>query len=261
MLKKLNPLPTGTILDMDGVLWKANQPLCDLPLLFQKFRENKIKVILASNNATSSREQFLEKLNTMGVSLDPSQIVSSAMAMVYLLKKLFNKNTPVFVIGSQSLKDYLKENGFFHTEKDPEAVVVGMDRELTYQKIDIAAKFVRSGIPLFGTNPDMTYPTPEGLAPGAGSCIAAIEGASGVKATIAGKPNPYLFEVALERLGTKPEKTLVVGDRLETDILGGARAGCKTLLVMSGVTKNEDLINWYPKPDFVLNNVMEIFSE
>jgi 4-nitrophenyl phosphatase len=260
MLKQLNPLPAGAILDMDGVLWRADQPLCDLPLLFQKFEENKIKVVLASNNATSSKDQFLDKLEKMGVSLEPWQVVSSSMAMVYLLKKFYSNESPIYVVGSQSLKDYLKENGFFHSEKDPVAVVVGMDRELTYEKIDTAARLVRSGILFFGTNPDMTYPTPEGLTPGAGSCIAAIEGASGKQATIAGKPNPYLFEVAMERLVTKPGDTLVVGDRLETDILGGVRAGCKTLLVLSGVTQAEDLKNWTPKPDLVLNNIMELFK-
>jgi len=260
MLRFFNPLPEGAVLDMDGVLWRADQPLCDLPQLFANFQTNKIKVVLASNNATVNEEQFLKKLRLMGVELEPWQIISSAMAMVYLLKQNFPSGGPVYILGSPSLKAYLKESGYCHSETKPLAVIVGMDKEITYQKIDRASKLVRSGIPFYGTNPDLTYPTPDGLTPGAGTCIAAVEAAANIKATIAGKPNPYLFEVALQRLGTSREKTLVVGDRLETDILGGYRAGCKTLLVLSGVTQKKDLETWTPKPDLVLNNIMELFT-
>jgi 4-nitrophenyl phosphatase len=196
----------------------------------------------------------------MGADLESWQIVSSAMATVFLLRKHLLTGGPIFVVGSPSLNEHLSKNGFLHSEEKPMAVVVGMDREFTYQRMNKAANFVRQGLPFFGTNPDLTYPTPDGLAPGAGACIAAVEAASGKKAIMAGKPNPYLFEVAIERLGSSPEKTLVVGDRLETDILGGFNAGCKTLLVLSGVSQIKDLENWTPKPDLVLNNIMELFK-
>lgn len=244
---------------MDGVLWLANEPLCDLSVLFNNFKDHGIKVVLASNNATYNSDEFLNKLHSMGAELEAWQIVSSAMAMVFLLKKHFSTGGPIHVVGSPSLIEHLQKNGFYHSDENPLAVIVSMDRDFSYQKMKRAADFVRQGLPFFGTNPDLTYPTPDGLAPGAGACIAAVEAASGKKAVMAGKPNPYLFEVAMERLGTAPEKTLAVGDRLETDILGGYRAGCKTLLVLSGVAQIEDLENWSPKPDLVLNNIMELF--
>jgi 4-nitrophenyl phosphatase len=259
MLNSINPLPKGAILDMDGVLWRSNQPLCDLSQLFNLFKKNNIKVSMASNNATSTIDQFLEKFHSMGVELESWQIVSSAMATGFLLKKNFSVGGPIFIIGSPALIDSLKENGFYHSEDKPMAVVVGMDRELTYKKIEKASRWIRTGLPFFGTNPDLTYPTPNGLDPGAGACIAAVEAASDKKAIMAGKPNPYLFEVAMQRLGTKPEETLVIGDRLETDILGGFRAGCKTVLVLSGVAQEKDLLSWTPKPDLVLNNIMDLF--
>jgi 4-nitrophenyl phosphatase len=260
MLKSFNPLPEGAILDMDGVLWRENQPLCDLPRLFDNFKLNKIKVAMASNSGTSSIDQFLDKFLSMGVVLETWQIISSAMAINFLLRQNYPSGGPIYIIGSSALIKSLKENGFIHSEVKPMAVVVGMDRELTYNKIDNASRWVRSGLPLFGTNPDLTYPTPDGFTPGAGTCIAAVEAASGIKAIIAGKPNPYLFEVAMQRLGTKPEKTLVIGDRLETDILGGFRAGCMTLLVLSGVAQEKDLQTWTPKPNLVLKNIMELFT-
>jgi 4-nitrophenyl phosphatase len=259
-INSIEPFPEAAILDMDGVLWRSNQPLCDLPLLFRKFQENNIKAALASNNATSSIQQFLEKLLTFGVILEPWQIVSAAMATSYLLKQEFPDGGPIHILGSDSLKLTLQESGFFHSDENPIAVVVGMDRELTYQKMDNASRWVRKGLPFFGTNPDLTYPTPDGLAPGAGACIAAVEAASGQKAVMAGKPNPYLFTVAMQRMGTSPGKTLVIGDRLETDILGGQRAGCKTLLVLSGVAQKTDLQSWSPQPDLVLDNIMDLFN-
>lgn len=249
----------GAILDMDGVLWRANEPICDLSILFKNFKEHGIKVVLASNNATFTSDEFLNKLRSMGAELETWQIVSSAMATVFLLKKHFSSGGPIFMVGSPSLIDHLQKNGFYHSEENPLAVIVSMDRDFSYRKMKMAADFVRKGLLFFGTNPDLTYPTPDGLDPGAGACIAAVEAASGKKAVMAGKPNPYLFEVAIERLGTPPENTLVVGDRLETDILGGHRAGCKTLLVLSGVAHVKDLENWSPKPDLVLNNIMELF--
>ena len=260
MIETFKPKLEGAILDMDGVLWRANEPICDLSILFKNFNDHGIKVVLASNNATFNSNEFLNKLHSMGAELEAWQIVSSAMATVFLLKKHFLSGGPVYVVGSPSLLNHLQNNGFYHSEQNPLAVIVSMDRDFTYQKMKKAADFVRQGLLFLGTNPDLTYPTPEGLSPGAGACIAAVEAASGKKAIMAGKPNPYLFEVAIERLGTSPEKTLAVGDRLETDILGGYRAGCKTLLVLSGVAQMKDLENWSPKPDLVLNNIMELFK-
>lgn len=260
MLKSINPQPKGAILDMDGVLWRSDEPICDLPRLFELFKQSSIKVVMASNSAFFSVDQFFKKFLTMGVKLEPWQVVSSSMAVISLLKNILPNGGPIYIMGSPSLRDTLSRAGFFHSNDAPRAVVVGMDRELSYQKVDDASRWVRSGLPFFGTNPDPTYPIPSGFAPGAGATIAMVETASGRKAIIAGKPNPYLFEEAIRRLGTKPEETLVIGDRLDTDILGGVRVGCKTVLVLSGVSQRKDLSNWEPKPDLVLNTIMELFS-
>lgn len=260
MLKKTNLYPEAAILDLDGVLWLSDQPLCDLPLLFKYFAKANIRVAMASNNATATTDQFLEKFQTLGVTLKPWQIISSAMATGYLLKQEFPKGGPIFILGSPALIATLEIDGFFHSETEPMAIVAGMDRELTYDKLRKAANLAREGLPFFGTNPDLTYPTPDGFAPGAGACIAAVEAASGKKATLAGKPNPYLFDVAMQRLKSAPQMTLVIGDRLETDILGGYRAGCKTALVLSGVSKKSDLLSWDPKPDLIIDNIMDLFE-
>jgi 4-nitrophenyl phosphatase len=259
MLKNIIPFPKSAILDMDGVLWRSDIPLCDLPLLFKNFNKANIRVAMASNNASSTTDQFLSKFQIMGVTLEPWQIISSSMAIGFLLKQNFPNGGPIFILGSPALIVTLKKEGFYHSEDEPIAVVAGMDRELTYEKLRRASNWVRQGLPFYGTNPDLTYPTPDGFAPGAGACIAAVEAASGKKAIMAGKPNPYLFDVAMQRLGSPPEKTLVIGDRLETDILGGHRAGCKTILVLTGVSQKEDLISWEPQPDLIIDNIMDLF--
>jgi 4-nitrophenyl phosphatase len=243
------------ILDMDGVLWKDKVEIVDLQQLFQEFSNRHLGVVLATNNATRSVLQYQQKLAGFGVEIETWQIVNSPMAAAFLLKQRIPDGGPVYVVGAQGLKDQLAEQGFYHSEEKAIAVVAGLDMEFTYAKMAKANRFIRSGALFVGTNPDVTYPTPEGLAPGAGSVIAAIETASETKPLIAGKPFPAMMEIALSRLGTKPEETLVIGDRLDTDILGGQRVGCHTALVLSGVSTAGEAAAWDPKPDWILPNI------
>lgn len=139
-----------------------------------------------------------------------------------------------------------------------------MDRKISFEKMRRATLLVRSGVPFYGTNPDRTFPTPEGLIPGAGSILGALEIATDVTPIIAGKPNPTLYEFALERLGTKPVETLAVGDRLETDILGGQRLGCPTALVLSGIATREEANSYTPAIDFIvpdLSDLLDLFDD
>lgn len=249
----------GAILDMDGVLWRAKTPICDLPQLFKNFEKNQIKVVLATNNGTQSISEYIEKLARFNVSIETWQVVTSPMAAAYLTKKYFPDGGPVYISGSKALLDIMNEFGFFHSEKDPQAVVAGLNLEFNYESIKKTSLMIQKGLPFIFTNPDPTYPTPEGNVPGAGTVLAALEAASGVKGMLAGKPLPFLFEVAIQRMELKPEEVFVVGDRLSTDIIGGSKAGCKTVFVLTGVNSREDLINWEPKPNLVLDNISDLF--
>ncbi|HEY60593.1 MAG TPA: HAD-IIA family hydrolase [Anaerolineae bacterium] len=260
MLDLITPSIQSIILDMDGVLWRGNQPLCDLPILFINFAKTKIKVILATNNATHTVQQTIDKVEKFGVIIQPWQVITSAMATGYLMKQDFPEGGPVFILGEQALIDTLSDFDFYHDEENPVAVVAGLDRNLTYDRIQKTSLIIQKGLPFYFTNLDPTFPTAEGLSPGAGTVLAALEAASGVKAILAGKPLPYLYDIALKRLQTEPISTLVAGDRLDTDIIGGKRAGCKTVLVLSGVTKKEDLESFKIKSDFVINNISDLFS-
>ena len=245
------PKIEALILDMDGVLWRDNQTIGDLPAVFSKIRQRGWKVTLATNNATLSVEQYLEKLASFGVTLGPEQIVNSTMAVVHYLSQRHPQGGSVYVVGESSLVHTLAESKFINSEKATLAVIVGMDRGVTYEKLRRATLLIRSGVPFIGTNPDKTFPTPEGLVPGAGAILAAVEAATSAQPIIIGKPSPEMYRVALERMGVSPASTVVVGDRLETDIAGGQQLGCRTGLVLSGVTDLQAAHDWVPAPDWI----------
>ena len=251
----------GAILDMDGVLWKGDQLLCDLQLLFKRFDENKIDVILATNNGLRTVEQYIQKFSNNNVPINTSQVITSAIATAVLVKNAFPNGGPIYIMGEQALFSTLQEYGFFHSNENPQAVVAGLTTKFDYEMLKNASLTIQKGLPFYFTNPDPTFPSPEGNIPGAGTVLAALETASGVKAILAGKPLPFSFQVAMDRLGTKPEETIVIGDRLSTDIKGGQNAGCKTALVLSGVSTINDYNDWHPKPDLLLNNIMDFFDD
>jgi 4-nitrophenyl phosphatase len=135
--------------------------------------------------------------------------------------------------------------------EEAQAVVMGIDRGINVDKMREATLLVRRGVPFFATNDDKTFPTPRGEIPGAGAWLAVVTTASGIQPVVAGKPAPYLIDLARQRLGTSKEETLVVGDRLETDIAGGQAAGCPVALVLSGVSGREQAEAWKPRIDIV----------
>lgn len=256
----------GVILDMDGVLWRGDNPLLDLPGFFSKLKSLGLQVILATNNSTRSVPQYLEKLNGFGVVLGPENIVTSSMAAASYLSQKYPSGAPVYVIGEIGLKDTLREWGFYSSEAESDvvAVVAGLDRNLNYNILTKGVQLIYRGAEFIGTNPDRTFPSPSGLTPGTGALLAFIQAATGRSPIVMGKPEPYLFQLSLQRMGLTSSRVLVVGDRLDTDILGAQRIGCKSVLVLTGVTTSQDLTTQNSGqshtivPDFILNNVAEL---
>lgn len=253
------------ILDMDGVLWRENTPIGDLPAIFNHIHERGFKVALATNNATRTVDEHLEKLSGFGLALEAWQIVSSASTTANVLSREFPNGGAVFVVGQNGIQRALEERGFKvitdpDDETTPVAVIGSLDRNISYQKLRRATLHIRAGAPFYGTNPDKTFPTPEGLAPGAGSILAAIEAATDINPIIIGKPQSTMMNMALENLGAAAEETLVVGDRLETDIAAGQAVGCKTALVLSGVATREGAENWKPAPDMIIEDLSSLLD-
>jgi 4-nitrophenyl phosphatase len=247
------------IVDMDGVLWRENAPIGDLPKNFALIRERGLKFIFATNNGTRTPEQYVERLSEFGVEVDASQVITSALGVAMMLKGKIPSGAPVFVIAGEGVKIALQEQGFqvltVENAEIAQAVVVGIDREINFAKMSEATLLVRRGVPFYATNPDKTFPTPRGEIPGAGAWISVITTATGIEPVYAGKPYPFMMEMALERLGTKKEETLVVGDRLETDIAVGQAVGCPTALVLSGVSTREQAEAWTPRPSLIVQDL------
>jgi len=252
------PSIKALILDMDGVMWRGPEPIGDLQLIFDQIEHTGRKVLFATNNATRTILQYVEVLKSFGIRAEPWQIVNSALAAVDYLKKHFPDGGPVYIIGEQGLVEACNENGFYISDVNALAVIAGFDRNLTYEKLRLATLLLRSGVPFLGTNPDRTFPTPQGLVPGAGSILAALTAASDVSPVIVGKPEPTMYRIALERLNVKPEQALVVGDRPETDIAGAQVIGCHTALVLSGVTSSEQAKVWRPAPDIITDDLASL---
>lgn len=250
----------GLILDMDGVLWKDNESIGDLASIFQKINQMGLSVVLATNNATRTVEQYQEKVRGFGVELAPWQFVNSAHATASYLCKTFPGGGPIFIVGSDALRDTLAKAGYCYREENVLAVVAGMDRVLTYEKLRRATLLIRSGIPFIGTNPDKTFPTPEGLTPGTGAILAAIQASCDQEPVICGKPAPEMYHIAMQRMNLTPEETLVIGDRAETDIIGAQAIGCRSALVLSGVTTMKQAHAWTPPPDIIAENLQAVLE-
>ncbi len=248
------------ILDMDGVLWRGSQPIGDLPAIFRQIQSLGLQVTLATNNATKTPEGHLEKVRSYGVELSPHQVVSSSQAAADYLQQRFPGGGRVYVVGEPPLAQALAEAGYLPADEGVMAVVAGLDRSFTYDKLSRATVLIRHGAAFIGTNPDLTFPTPGGLVPGAGSILAAIEAASGVKPVIVGKPSPRMYEIALKRMGVAPENTLVIGDRLETDISGAQAIGCRSAVVLSGVSTIEQVNAWKPAPDWIADDLASLLA-
>ncbi len=243
------------IIDMDGVLYRGQERLPGARALLTYLIEQDLSFILATNNSTLTPQQYVAKLGAMDIQVAEQQILTSAQASALYLARVASPGTRVYAIGEDGLSAALKEQGFQLAELDVSYVVVGMDRQLTWEKLRIATLAIRSGAIFIGTNPDTTLPTEEGLVPGNGAGLAAVEAATGVSPVIIGKPQPTLLSLGMEKMGVTTQGTAIVGDRLETDILGGRNAGVTTVLVLSGISSREELKASPYQPDFVFDDV------
>jgi len=252
------------IIDMDGVIWRADVPIGDLAAIFDRIRARGLKFVFATNNSTKTSSQYVARLNELGVDVEPWQVVTSSQAAAHAMAQKFPPGTKVFMIGEDGLRIPLEERGFeiLSTEDAPQAqaVVMGLDRDVNFQKAVEAALLVRRGIPFYATNPDKTFPTPRGLIPGAGAWYSIVTTATGVEPIVAGKPFPFLMDLSMEKLGTGNEETLVIGDRLDTDIAAGQGVGCPTALVLTGVSTREQAEGWTPKIDFIAEDLATLIG-
>ena len=254
------------VVDMDGVLWRGDTALPGLSEFFDALADLQLPFVLATNNAMKVAAQYTEKLAGFGVEVSAEHILTSSEATATFIKHHHPEVDTVYVVGEEGLWRALREQDLqvispeeVRNGETAPLVVVGLARDaLTYEMLAMGSLLVHKGASLIATNDDATYPTELGPLPGAGAVLSVLTTATGAKPTVVGKPNAAMFEEALQRLGTAAEDTLMVGDRLATDIAGGAAAGMKTVLVLTGVSTREDLETSDVQPDFVMEDIREL---
>jgi 4-nitrophenyl phosphatase len=254
------PLATlrGLILDMDGVLWHGDEPLEGLEPFFKLLSERQIRYVLATNNPSKHPEGFAQKARSFGISIETDDVINSVQATVYYLQKHFPAGSRVHVIGETALKERIANAGFELANEDVAAVVAALERGMSYETIKRGALLIRAGATFIGTNGDTSYPTEEGIVPGSGMMVAALAASADQEPIIIGKPETPIFDLALERLGLPPDQVASVGDRLDSDILGGQRAGIHTILLLTGITTREDLAQSTIQPTWIFEDLPEL---
>lgn len=254
--------------DLDGVVWRGDEVLPGAPELFAELRRRDLPFAFATNNSAKTPVQYAARLTAAGIPVAARQVVTSGVVTARYLAENYGPGSQVHVLGSPALVELIAAEGLNVTGSDlsathddwPQVVVAGMDRELSYGKLAAAAAAVRSGADLLGTNGDPTFPVPGGLLPGTGSIIAALETATGRKAKLLGKPEAPMFEYALQLLGAEPARTVMIGDRLDTDVLGARRAGLRTALVLTGATTAAHSTGGVLEADLVVPGMLELLG-
>jgi len=251
----------AALLDMDGVLYRGLTPLPGVNELLALFAQQGIAYACVTNNSTLTPEQYEAKLRAMDIQIPAAHVITSSVATRRYLESQAPRGTPLYYIGMDGLREALLGDGYFvFDEQRPQYVVVGLDFGATYAKFRVAGLAIRAGARFIGTNPDTTLPTEEGIAPGAGSFLALLRAATEVEPFVIGKPAPTMLQAAITILGVDPQRTLVVGDRLDTDIAGAKATGLASALVLTGVTTPELLERSALQPDAVYAGLPELVA-
>lgn len=267
--------PRLVIFDLDGVVYRGSQPVPDIAATIERLERSAIGVRFATNNSTADRAAYVSRLAGMGIRTEADHIVTSTSATVAHLQLHLPAVRSVLAVGGDGMVDELRAAGFAVTpaaaavpddyDGGPlparhDAVVVGLDRTLTYRRIAAAMTAVREGALLVATNADERYPTASGFLPGAGAAVAALRAATGVEPLVIGKPEPAMFTSILERAGIAPEEALVVGDNPAADIVAARRAGIPSVLVLTGVADAAAAaaLEGERRPDVILPSAAEL---
>ncbi|MDD5704961.1 MAG: HAD-IIA family hydrolase, partial [Kiritimatiellae bacterium] len=247
----------GIICDMDGVLYHGNRLLPGAQAFVEWLRRRDMRYIFLTNSSERSPRELREKLLRLGIDVEESHLYSSALATAAFLSEQ-RPGGSAYVIGQPGLSNALYDAGYAMNDCNPDYVVVGETPSYTYDTIRKAVQLVRNGAKLIGTNPDVTGPAEGGVVPACGALVAPIEMSAGVKAYFIGKPNPIIMRTGLSLLGCAADEALIVGDRMDTDIIAGIESGIRTVLVLSGVTSESDLKRFAFAPSHVLGGVGEV---
>lgn len=243
--------------DMDGVLVHGKRVIPGAEAFMKRLQESGAEYLVLTNNPIYTPGDLAYRLRNAGLPVPPERIFTSAMATAAFLRSQRPKGT-VFAVGESGLTTALHEAGFIITDHDPDYVVLGETLNYHFEQITKAIRLVAGGAHFIATNPDPSGPAESGLVPACGAMAALIEKASGRSPLFIGKPNPLMMRLALNHLGVHSENTVMIGDRMDTDIIAGVQSGMETILVLSGVTRREDVALFPFQPTQIVDSVQDI---
>jgi NagD protein len=249
--------PKNYLIDMDGVLLKGGTTIPGAGQFIARLKERGAEFLILTNNPMYTPRDLAHRMHIIGLKVPPERIFTSAMATARFLGTQKPKGT-AFVIGESGLTEAIHGEGYVITEHEPDYVVLGETHSYVVEWITKAVRLVAQGAHFIATNPDPVGPTESGIVPACGAMAALIERATGVSAFFVGKPNPLMMRSALNYLGVHSENTVMVGDRMDTDVIAGVESGMETILVLSGVTRREDVGHYPYQPGRILGSVAEI---
>jgi len=247
----------GFLIDMDGVIYRGSELIPGAREFIERLLEAGIPFLFLTNNSQRTRRDVAVKLQRMGIPADEEHVFTCAMATARFLARQCPDGT-AYVIGEGGLLNALHLNGYSIVDHSPDYVVVGEGRTLTFEMFEIAVQMVLDGAKLIATNLDPNCPTSKGTRPGCGAIVALLEAATNTKAFSVGKPSPVMMRMARKELGLTTSETIMIGDTMETDILGGVQMGYCAVLVLSGSTRREDLARHAYRPDLVVDSLADL---
>src|SRR5262245_38878145 len=247
----------GYLIDMDGLIYRGGQLIPGADHFIGELLKSRVPFRFLTNNSQRTRRDVATRLQRLGIDVEEEHVYTCAMATARFLAQQKPRGT-AYVIGEGGLLTALHESGYSIVDKDPDYVVVGEGRIISFEMVEAALRMIIGGAKLIATNLDPNCPTEAGLRPGCGATVAMLETASGVKAFSVGKPSPYMLRAARKELGLTTDQAVVIGDTMETDILGGVQLGFKTILVLSGGTRREDLPNYAYRHDKVVGSIADL---
>jgi NagD protein len=250
----------GFIIDMDGVIYRDSTPIPGAVEFINRLVSDEIPFVFVTNNSQRTRRDVCWKLRKMGMMVEESHVFTCAMATARFISEKKPKGT-AYVIGEGGLLQALHTNGYTIVEQDPDFVIVGEGRTLSTESVEKAVTMVLGGASLIATNLDPNCPTKTGTRPGCGAIVSMLEKATGIQAFSVGKPSPVIMRMARREMAWKTNNVTVIGDTMETDILGGVQMGYRTILVLTGGTKTEHLPRFAYRPDLVISSIAELNSE
>jgi len=250
-------MPKGFLIDMDGVIYRGGQLIEGAATFIHQLQTLGIPFLFLTNNSQRTRRDVATRLQRMGIEVAEEHVFTCAVATARFLAQQLPGGT-AYVIGEGGLLQALHANGYAVVDHHPDYVVVGEGRAFTFEMFETALRMIEGGAKLIATNLDPTCPTQDGPRPGCGAVVAMLETATGIKAFSVGKPSPVMMRTARKELGISTADTTVVGDTMETDILGGVQMGYRTVLVLSGGTKRDDLARYAYRPDIVVDSIADL---